>query len=127
MKKILVVDDEEKITRIYKRLLAPEGYEVFEAQDSHRATNLLITQGDMSLVLLDISMPRIDGAAFYEIAKQYNPEIKVIVTSVYPLEEQKRLIIRADDYYDKSQAVRILLSKVGRALCGSCRGRNGAV
>ena len=112
MEKILIVDDEEKIVHLYKRLLEGEGYEVFEAFDSHRATNLLVTQQDINLILLDILMPRIDGAMLYEVAKQYNPQIKIIVTSAYPLEDQKQKIVSADGYYDKSQGTEVLLSKI---------------
>ena len=118
MEKILIVDDEEKIARIYKSLLTHEGYEVFEANDSHRATNLLVTQRDIHLILLDIRMPSIDGVMLYEIAREYNPEIKVIVTSACALEDQIRLIIKADDYYEKSQGIEILLSKIKTVLEG---------
>lgn len=116
MKKILVVDDEEKITSIVKDFLQAEGYDVWEANDSHRATNLLLTQKNFDLILLDIHLPLVDGASLYEVAKQYDPEIKVIVTSVDPLEEQERQIVKADDYYQKSQSLEILLEKIRRVL-----------
>ena len=118
MKKILIVDDEEKIARIYKSLLADEGYEVFEANDSHSATHLLVAQKDIDLILLDIRMPSVNGVMLCEIAREYNPEIKVIVTSACPLEDQKRLIIKADDYYEKSQGLEMLLSKIKTVLEG---------
>lgn len=114
MKKILVVDDEEKLTSVLKDFLQTEGYEVWEANDSHRATNLLVTQKNFDLVLLDIHLPQVDGVSLYEIAKQYDPEIKVIVTSVDPLEDQERQILKADDYYQKSQSPEILLEKIWR-------------
>lgn len=126
MEKILVVDDEEKITQIYKNLLASEGYEVVEAHDGHRATNLLMVEKDVDLILLDIRMPRVDGVTLYEVAKQYNPDIKVIVTSVCPADEQQRLIFKADDYFDKSQGTEVLLLKVKRVLDSFCCEQGGA-
>ena len=116
MKKILVVDDQSEITRIYQRLLEKEGYPVIEANDSHRATNLLVTQRDVELVLLDLHMPGTDGRTLFEVIKQYDPDIRIIVTSVFSLDEQKRMIRAADDYYDKSQGVEVLLAKVQKVL-----------
>ncbi len=110
--KILVVDDKEKIRQIYKSLLTRAGYDVVEAHDGHRATNLLVTLQNIHLILLDIRMPLVDGVLLYEVAKQYDPDIKIIVTSVHRLEDQKRLIGRADDYYEKFQDTEVLLSKV---------------
>ena len=116
MKKILVVDDEEKITRLYKGLLGQEGYDAIVAPDAHWAVNLLVTQRDIDLILLDIRMPCIDGVTLNEAALQYDPDIKVIVTSAYPVNEQRRLIRRADDYYEKSQDLEVLVSKVRQVL-----------
>ncbi len=109
MEKILVVDDEDKIVGIYKCLLTSEGYETLKAHDSHRATNLLVTQKDINLILLDIHMPQVDGVLLYEIAREYNPDIQVVVTSACPLEDQKRLIVKADDYYEKTKGTDSLL------------------
>ena|SRR6185503_17836864 len=116
MGKILIVDDEEKITRLYKLLLIQAGYRALEAHDSHDATHILITQRDVCLVLLDIHLPQVDGATLYEVVKQYDPQIKVMVTSVDSLEDQKRSIGQADDYYEKTQDTEILLSKVKEIL-----------
>ena len=44
------------------------------------------------------------------------PKIKVIVTSAYPLDDQKRLIVKADDYFDKSHGTELLLAKIKNLL-----------
>ena len=116
MGKILVVDDEAKITKLYKNLLRGEGYDAIAAPDAHWAVNRLITQKDVRLILLDIGMPHIDGVMFNEAAHEFDPQIKVIVTSAQPLSEQRRLILHADDYYEKSQSLDVLLAKVHDAL-----------
>lgn len=112
MAKILVVDDENKIRNLYKKLLISERYEVVEAQDSQSATRLMLNQPDITLVLLDINMPDIDGTVLYQLIRRLDQHTKVIVTSAYPLQDQRRLIFRADDYYDKSQGTEVLLEKV---------------
>ena len=120
MKQILVVDDEARITQIYHRLLSAEGYGVLEANDCHYAMNLLITHSDIGLMLLDIRLPQIDGVTLYEAAKECDPDIKVIVTSAYTLEVQKERILKADDYYEKTQGLDILLSKIRRVFLSPC-------
>lgn len=115
MKKILVIDDEEKVRRIYSRLLTIEGFEVIEAQDADCA-NEILKKDDIDLVLLDIKMPIVDGSILYEIMQLFHKKVKVIVASVYPLDEQKRIIRGATDYYDKSEGIDLLLTKVKRVL-----------
>jgi CheY-like chemotaxis protein len=112
MKKVLIVDDERKIRSLYNKLLTFENYEVIEAEDSQSATHFLISEKDIRLILLDINMPLIDGGTLYDLVRMYDRNIKIIVTSAYPLEDQKNKIVRADDYYDKSQATEILIEKV---------------
>ena len=112
MRKILIVDDENKIRSLYKRLLLSEHYDVVEAPDSQSATRLLLNQPDITLVLLDINMPEIDGTVLYQLIRRLDHHTKVIVTSAYPLQDQRRLVFRADDYYDKSQGTDVLLEKV---------------
>ena len=61
-------------------------------------------------------MPVVDGAAFFATAKLYAPEAKVIVSSVYPLEDQRRMIEGADAYYDKSEGADVLVKKIKNIL-----------
>ena len=123
MEKILVVDDEKKIRNLYRKLLTLEKYEVIEAEDSQSATHRLIDEQNVQLILLDINMPLIDGRVLYDLIRMYDPKIKVIVTSAYPLEDQKKKIVNADDYYDKAQGTEVLLEKVEHVLKG---GKNDA-
>ena len=112
MSKILIVDDEKKIREIYRKLLEFEKYEVLEAADATAASKLLIGDEDIRLILLDINMPQINGGTLYRMIRILDPKTRVIVTSAYPLEDQKQMIARADDYYDKSQGMDILLDKI---------------
>lgn len=112
MSKILIVDDEKKIRDIYRKLLTLEGYDVFEAEDVPAATRFLVNDEGIKLVLLDINIPQVDGGILYRLIRMLDAKIKVIVTSAYPLEDQKQKIIKADDYYDKSQGMDLLLEKV---------------
>ena len=110
-KNIVVVDDESRIRKIYKRFLTAEGYEVMEAANADRA-NELVKWHSVDLVLLDIKMPVVQGEILFEVLQAFHRSTKVLVTSVYPLDEQKKLIQGASDYYDKSQGLAVLLNKI---------------
>ena len=115
MKKILIIDDEERILEIYIRTFVEAGFIVRRAKNAWEATNILIRE-DMDLVLLDIRMPNINGKTIFEIIQEYNPNIKVIVFSVYPINVQKQMVPLAKDFYDKSEGPLNLLEKVTNAL-----------
>ena len=110
-KNILIVDDEDQIVRVFSWLLRKEGYAVFSAGTCVEAREI-IKKDPVDLVLLDINMPEVDGATLYDIIQAFHPDVKVIVSSVYPLEVQRQRVKEAADYYDKSAGLSELLSKV---------------
>ena len=116
MKKILIIDDEEKIRAAYRALLRKEGFEILEAKNASQGTFKLISAEHIDLILLDINMPEVDGVTMREVINEYDPHSKIIVASVYPIDEQKQAIPQADDYFDKVQGVDVLLDKVKKAL-----------
>lgn len=122
MHKILLVDDDDRIRNIYKMLLELEGFEVVDAGDWDTASEALLNCKDLDLVMLDIKMPGYSGDVIFDAVHLHNPKLRVIVSSIYPLEEQKRLILKADDYFDKSSGVDTLLKKVKRLAREPVRG-----
>jgi len=114
MKTILIVDDEKKILSVYGKILCREGYNILKTANAQEAHEMLISN-HVELVLLDINMPQVDGAVLYEIIEMFFKETKVIVASVYPLEDQRMLIKEAVDYYDKSDSLKVLIEKVKMA------------
>jgi len=117
VKRILIIDDERRIGQSYMVLLTEEGFEVRHASSAQEATNLLIRE-HYDLVLLDINMPEVGGKVMYEVIREYDRNIKVIVSSVYPIEEQVQSILGASAYHNKSQGVDILVAKVKEVLDG---------
>ncbi|MDD5526713.1 MAG: response regulator, partial [Candidatus Omnitrophica bacterium] len=111
MTRILIVDDEEKVRNMYNAMLVNEGFEVLNASDAMQASCIL-NKETVDIMLLDIKMPRVYGSVFYDIMKVFHKEVKVIVASVYPVEEQKEMVKGAADYYDKSQGLDLLLEKI---------------
>jgi DNA-binding response OmpR family regulator len=115
VKKILVIDDEERIRFLYSSLLEDEAYKVFTAANAFDA-NETLKRENIDLVLLDIKMPEVEGSIMYEMIQLFHKKTKVIVTSVYSLSEQKQTIEGAAGYHDKSESNEILLVKIREAL-----------
>jgi two-component system phosphate regulon response regulator PhoB len=118
METILIVDDEKKIRNIFGKLLYREGYKVLKAENAEEAHALLMTN-NVDLVLLDINMPDAGGSVVYGIIEEFFCKTRVIVASVYPLDDQQHLIRGAVDYYDKSDSIKVLVKKVKTALPGA--------
>jgi len=125
VKKILIIDDEQKICQSYTRLLLEEGFEAKYASGAKEATNLLFRE-PFDLALLDINMPEVDGRVMYEVIREYDRQMKVIVSSVYPIEDQVQNILGACAYHNKAQGVDILVAKIKEVLGGgdACKDLN---
>jgi DNA-binding response OmpR family regulator len=113
MTRILIVEDEERVRKMYSAMLKNEGFDVIEAPDAIEASNIL-NKEPIDIMLLDINMPQVYGSVFFEVAQNFHKKVKVIVASVYSVDEQKKMIKGAEDYYDKSQGLDLLLEKIKR-------------
>lgn len=114
MKTILVVDDEERIRKTYHRLFEEMGYRVIPVPDAVAAREILLRQA-VGVILLDIKLGEVGGDEFFDVVKVFHRQTRVIVSSVYALDDQMRLLPGATDYYDKSESIQILKDKVNRA------------
>ena len=114
MTRILIVDDEERVRNIYSAMLRNEGFNVLEAPDAVEAS-IILNREPVDIMLLDIKMPQVYGIVFYDVIQSFHQKVKVIVASVYPVDEQKKIIRGATDYFDKAQGVDALLEKVKNA------------
>lgn len=111
MSSILIVDDEDKIRTVYKQMFERQGYEVYVAANAVQAKELLVKQL-INLILLDINMGEVNGKELYELIRSFHTDAKVIVSSVYSIDDQKEMIPNAQDYFDKSEGLRALVTKV---------------
>lgn len=112
MKKILVVDDEEKIRAIIRKYGEFEGYELAEAKDGMEAVRLCREQ-DFDVIILDVMMPELDGfSACREIRKI--KKIPVIMLSARGEEYDKihGFELGIDDYVVKPFSPKELMMRV---------------
>ncbi len=64
MPSVLLVDDDEAVRRTIARFLTAEGFEVVEANNGLEALNYLRTGAGVSVIVLDLRMPVMDGWTF---------------------------------------------------------------
>ena len=113
MKKILVVDDEEKIRSIIRKYGEFEGYEVAEACDGMDAIEKVKANSDYDVIIMDVMMPELDGfSACSEIKKI--KDIPVIMLSARGEEYDRIHGFEAgvDDYVVKPFSPKELMMRV---------------
>lgn len=86
LRKLLVIDDDEKLVSVYRELLSPYGFEVLTALNGEQAMPLVEKHEDIALVILDLSMPRMDGREWLRWFRRQHRESPVIVITGYKLE-----------------------------------------
>lgn len=79
---VLVVDDESAIRTLTRRALELDGYDVIEAEDGQQAIDGL-TRGDaeVSAIITDVTMPRIDGLELFDWVATHLPHVPVVLMS----------------------------------------------
>ncbi len=98
--KILVADDDKDIRQIIKVYLTGENYEIIEAEDGKQA--LAFMSDDISLVILDIMMPEMDGMEVCsKIREHYQMPILFLTAKSEDMDKISGLTVGADDYITK--------------------------
>ena len=115
LRRILVVDDEASIRNMYYRLCTRQGFDVMTAANADEANDILVHE-HVDIIFLDINMLEVEGDVLFELIRAFHRHVKVVVSSVYPLEEQKERIKHADAYFDKSDSQDTLLQIVSALL-----------
>lgn len=116
MKKLLVVDDEDKIREVIKEYAEFSGYEVTEAADGMSAIGLC-KLNDYDLIIMDVMMPKLDGFSSVKEIKKIK-DIPVIMLSARG-EEYDKLFgfeLGIDDYVVKPFSPKELVARVNAVL-----------
>lgn len=116
---VMVVDDDPMVRAVARRILERAGYRVVQADDGAEAVQRFSEQGsEIDAVLLDWTMPRMDGEQALLELRAIRGDVKVILTSGYAEEEMaQRFADRAlNGYVQKPFEAATLLSKVQMVL-----------
>ncbi len=115
--KILIVDDESRMRKLIRDFLERENYKVIEAGDGVEAMELFCEHKDISLIILDVMMPRMDG---WQVCREVRQNSKVpIMMLTARAEEQSELKgfeLGVDEYVSKPFSPKILVARVNALL-----------
>lgn len=83
-KLILVVEDDERIRRLFERVLMTEGYSVVAVDDSHAALELLSRKhGEINLLISDQTLSEVCATELLRSANDRDPDFKLLLTASY--------------------------------------------
>lgn len=82
VKKVLIIDDEEKLRTLLARIISLEGFEVLQAPDGKSGLKQL-DQSDIDVVLCDVKLPDTSGVALSKTIKEKFPAIEIILLTAY--------------------------------------------
>lgn len=93
---ILLVDDEKDVVKVTTAMLEALGYTVLVGNNGREAIALYREQQeDIALVILDMIMPEMSGEAVFEVLKSINPEVKVLLSTGYSLQDVAQEVFTA--------------------------------
>lgn len=116
MAKILIVEDEKNMREIIADYMRRGGHSCFTAEDGVEAL-MVLKNGPVDLMILDIMMPHLDGFSVCRAARQMSSLPIILLTAKSSEEDKlKGYELGADDYITKPFSPRLLLAKVNALL-----------
>lgn len=115
--KILVVDDESRMRKLVRDFLERAGFQVLEAGDGMEALDLFYEDQGISLIILDVMMPKMDG---WEVCREIRKESKVPIIMLTARGEERDELngfeLGVDEYISKPFSPKILVARVNALL-----------
>ena len=120
--RILIVDDDEKILFAFQEVFKKDGYDSFIARDGAEAVTKVVASPP-SAVIMDITMPGLDGLEALKKIKQQNPSLPVILITGFGTMQTaiKAMQLGAFEYLPKPLDVGVVRDVVRRALSSISR------
>jgi DNA-binding response OmpR family regulator len=114
--KILIVDDDQNILRLYKEELEEDGYDIVTASNGREAMEQFEKEAP-DLVTLDILLPDIDGIKLLRQMKEKRPRLPVIMSTAYDYRDDfavwasEAYIVKSADLSELKSTIRKLTEK----------------
>lgn len=115
---VLVVDDEEPIRQLERRILESGGYRVIEASRALEAFALLQKDHQVDLVIADLQMPDLGGEEMARRMRRDRPDIKVLYVTghIDELMDERSTLWEGEAFLDKPFTAKALLEAVSLLL-----------
>ena len=120
---VLVVDDEDTIRDIARRILESEGYQVLEAANGAEAVKLLANDTAVDLLMADLDMPELGGEEMARRFRAAHPDLKVLYVSgvIDRLLDQRPVLWKSEAFLDKPFTADALREAVALLLYGTLK------
>jgi len=115
---VLIVDDEEPIRQLERRILESGGYRVIEASRALEAFALLQQDIQVDLVIADLQMPDLGGEEMARRMRRDRPDIKVLYVTghIDELMDERSTLWEGEAFLDKPFTAKALLEAVSLLL-----------
>jgi CheY-like chemotaxis protein len=91
---VMIVDDEDFVTMLAQRVLSDEGYRVVTARDGFQAIDIYRKLRDqIALIILDFTMPVMDGSDVFHELLEINPQVPVVLSSGFAEQDNLRAML----------------------------------
>ncbi|WP_074780658.1 PAS domain-containing hybrid sensor histidine kinase/response regulator [Draconibacterium orientale] len=114
--KILVAEDDEMSYQFLKNLLKQKGFRIAYAKNGAEAVEMVRNDNEISLVLMDIKMPVMNGEEAIRQIRTFNQNVPIIAQTAYamPTDRNKFLAIGSNDYISKPIETNKLIRLLGK-------------
>jgi two-component system cell cycle response regulator DivK len=113
---ILIVEDERTNHMLIDLMLRPTSARLLWAMDGKKAVELCEEHEDLSIVLMDIRLPKMNGYEATKEIRKFRPDIPIIAQTAYVMEEEKHKVIEVgcNDLITKPIKKDLLLRKISK-------------
>lgn len=113
---VLLVDDEEAVREVAARILKREGLKLFIAEDGKHGVELFRKHhSEISLVLLDLTMPEMDGEQAFKLMREIRNDIPILLSSGFPATKEINRLHGLAGFVRKPYTRKRLLQAISQA------------
>lgn len=110
---ILIVDDEQRMRKLVRDFLVKQDFTVLEASNGEEAVDIFLAEKNISLVILDVMMPKMDGWQTCREIRQYSKVPIIMLTARgEETDELRGFELGVDEYISKPFSPKILVARV---------------
>jgi CheY-like chemotaxis protein len=111
---VLIAEDDDVSCQFLKTVFAKIGVQTLIATNGIEAIELVKSNPDLNLILMDIKMPELDGLIATKEIKAIRPDIKIIAQTAYALNSEKAKFLKegCDDYISKPIEIDLLMKLI---------------
>ncbi len=111
--KVLVVDDESRMRKLVKDFLTRKDFIVLEAENGEEAIDIFFNDKSISLIILDVMMPKMDGWQVVRAIREYSKVPIIMLTAKGDeRDELQGFDLGVDEYIAKPFSPKILVARV---------------